>query len=248
MKKNKQYWIRKSHRYLGLFIGLQFIGWTVSGLYFSWNDLDSVHGDHFRKPVASLPIDIKTVSPQGVIDVLQREKNLNSLKSLQLVSVLDNAYYQIGFLNKEGKLIYTLADASTGEIRPPLSKEDAENVAKGHIIEPARIQQTEYLEEVGSHHEYRGRRLPVWAITFENPACTVYISSEMGTFQTIRHNQWRAFDFLWMFHTMDYVGRDNFNNWLLKIFSVFGLFAILSGFVLFSITSKSFRKLNRKNQ
>ena len=31
--------IRKTHRYLGVFIGLQFLAWTVSGLYFSWTDL-----------------------------------------------------------------------------------------------------------------------------------------------------------------------------------------------------------------
>ena len=27
--------IRKVHRYLGLFIGIQFLMWTLSGLYFS---------------------------------------------------------------------------------------------------------------------------------------------------------------------------------------------------------------------
>ena len=32
--------IRKTHRYLGLFIGLQFLAWTISGLYFSWTDID----------------------------------------------------------------------------------------------------------------------------------------------------------------------------------------------------------------
>ena len=40
--------IRKTHRYLGLFIGIQFILWTVGGLYFSWTDIDKIHGDHFR--------------------------------------------------------------------------------------------------------------------------------------------------------------------------------------------------------
>ena len=40
--------IRKTHRYLGVFIGLQFLAWTVSGLYFSWTDIDEIHGDQFR--------------------------------------------------------------------------------------------------------------------------------------------------------------------------------------------------------
>jgi len=39
--------IRKTHRYLGLIIGVQFLAWTVSGLYFSWTDIDQIHGDPF---------------------------------------------------------------------------------------------------------------------------------------------------------------------------------------------------------
>ena len=49
MKKSTQYWVRKSHRYLGLVIGIQFIFWTVGGLYFSWTDIDEIHGDQFMK-------------------------------------------------------------------------------------------------------------------------------------------------------------------------------------------------------
>ena len=35
---------RKVHRYLGLFIGVQFLFWTLGGLYFSWNNMNDVHG------------------------------------------------------------------------------------------------------------------------------------------------------------------------------------------------------------
>ena len=31
---------RKHHRFLGIFIGIQFLFWTISGLYFSWTDID----------------------------------------------------------------------------------------------------------------------------------------------------------------------------------------------------------------
>ena len=51
--------IRKTHRYLGLIIGVQFLAWTVSGLYFSWTDIDQIHGDPFlqlEKPQKPIPI------------------------------------------------------------------------------------------------------------------------------------------------------------------------------------------------
>ena len=41
--------IRKAHRYLGLFLGVQFLMWTISGMYFSWTDIDEIHGDQFKK-------------------------------------------------------------------------------------------------------------------------------------------------------------------------------------------------------
>jgi hypothetical protein len=46
-----------------------------------------------------------------------------------------------------------------------------------------------------------------------------------------------------MSHTMDYQGRDDFNNLLLRIFSLFGLFTVLSGFLLWATSSPTLRKL-----
>jgi hypothetical protein len=104
----------------------------------------------------------------------------------------------------------------------------------------------EYLTETGSHHEYRGRPLPAWAVHFDHPEnLTAYIDAKSGNFERVRHRSWRWFDTLWMFHTMDYAGRDNFNNLLLRAFSLFGLATIASGFTLFFMTlnkSKSVKK------
>jgi len=55
---------------------------------------------------------------------------------------------------------------------------------------------------------------------------------------SLRNSKWRIFDFLRMLHTMDYAGRDNFNNTLLTTFSILGLATISSGFLLFVITSR----------
>lgn len=49
MRKNNQFYARKIHRFLLVFIGIQFLFWTISGLYFSWTDIDEIHGDHFRQ-------------------------------------------------------------------------------------------------------------------------------------------------------------------------------------------------------
>jgi hypothetical protein len=41
---------------------------------------------------------------------------------------------------------------------------------------------------------------------------------------------------------MDYQTRDNLSNWLLRAFSIFGLFTIFSGFILFNVSRKKVRK------
>lgn len=261
MAKSKHYYIRKTHRYLGLFLGIQFLLWTLGGLYFSWNNMDEVHGDHLRKEKRYLPANLELVSPQVALQELKKLSAVDSIKAIQLIEVLGVPTYQIQyFTEREGGTqgangsgphggghsgvgsMVQLVHAGTGKLRTPLSKEEAVRLAKSNVVEPALVEKVEYLTEAGSHHEYRGKPLPAWAVTFKQPNCTVYISPELGTFQAIRHNQWRVFDFLWMLHTMDFQGRDNIGNMLLKTFSVLGLITVLSGFVLYFFSSPSVRK------
>jgi len=47
--RRSTYTVRKTHRYLGKFIGIQLLLWTVSGLYFNWINIDDIHGEYFKK-------------------------------------------------------------------------------------------------------------------------------------------------------------------------------------------------------
>ena len=46
-----------------------------------------------------------------------------------------------------------------------------------------------------------------------------------------------------MTHTMDYESRDDFNNKLIRAFSILGLITVMSGFLLWLVTSKTIRKI-----
>jgi hypothetical protein len=252
MIKNKKAFIRRTHRYLGFFIGIQFLGWTISGLYFSWNDLDDVHGDHLRKAPHFLSADIEVVSPSVIIGKIKSRYTVDSIHSVPLINVAGRPVYQVAFFSSgtaedlHKRLRYVLGDATTGELRDPLTKEEAVAIALDNVRQGAIVSQVNFLENITPHDEYREKPLPAWVVDFEEPDCTVYVSAQLGTFQSIRHNQWRVFDFLWMFHTMDYQGRDDFNNWLLKTFSFFGLLTVVSGFVLFFVSLKTVKtKVNR---
>ena len=244
MARSKHYYIRKTHRYLGLVLGIQFLMWTISGLYFSWTNLDESHGDFQRRHPSHLSGQVSLVSPENALK--NTGDPVDSIQSIQLVSVLGKPFYNIQFFSgPSAKKI--LADATTGQVRPPISKEESIRIAKENFIGNPNLKSVEYITSTNGHHEYREKPLPAWAVSFDHPTnTTVYVSAQSGKVESFRNNKWRVFDFLWMGHTMDYQSRDNINNWLLRIFSAFGLITILSGFALFWVSSKWRRR--RKNK
>ena len=106
------------------------------------------------------------------------------------------------------------------------------------------VQAVRYLTSAGKVHEYREQPLPAYAVTFDCKRNTAfYMASDLGVITKARNMPWRQFDFLWMLHTMDYGSRDNITNWLLRIFSVFHLIAVLSGFTLFFVSLRKKKSL-----
>lgn len=231
---------RKFHRWFGLILGIQFLFWTLGGIYFSWSDMDQVHGDHQKAHIHPIAASLPLENLQNIIEKIKLKDTVQYLFDTRLIQILNEPYYQIHYSAKhdrEKKI--QLAHATTGELRGPLTKNEAIEVAKNSFAAEAKVISTEYLTNTNGHHEYRENPLPAYAITFDHPSqTTVYVSTELGTVQKFRNKQWRVFDFLWMLHTMDYQTRDNLSNTLLRAFSIFGLITILSGFLLFFLTVK----------
>jgi hypothetical protein len=234
--------IRKAHRYMGLFLGIQFLFWTLGGLYFSWSDIREIRGEDIRNEGSSLVLTGKYVPPDSVLNEARKKYAILRLISVQLIDLLGQPYYQVSFQTNQ-RVKAVLASAITGELKGPLNEAEAIAVAKRSLIHPVEPASVTYITETNGHHEYRGKALPAYAVTFkEDMNSTVYVSTEMGTVQSFRNNRWRVFDILWMMHTMDYQGRDNFNNWILRIFSALGLLAIISGFMLYFVSIPKSRK------
>ncbi len=222
---------RKWHRYLGLVLGIQFFFWTLGGLYFSWTTIEEIRGDHLKTKKNPIPFSKDWVSPS---DIAQRLGGKETILSMEAITILQKPAYR--FVTEEKVYLF---DAHSGNQLEPLGKATSVLVAQEKLNCKAEVISTEYLTKTGKHHEYRGRPLPAYAVTFGEPVnTTVYVATAYGEVQTFRSDPWRFFDFLWMMHTMDYQERDNFNNLLLRAFSIFGLFTILSGFSLYYLTSK----------
>lgn len=186
MAKSKHYYIRKSHRYLGVALGIQFLFWTVSGLYFSWTNLDEIHGDFQHKPVPRLSGNIRLVSPDTVLAGLG---NVDSIQTLQCINILGKPFYSLTYY-AEGKRTNVLADGSTGVIRKPITKGEAVQIATASFNGKPSIVNVEYLTTTYGHHEYREKPLPAWAITFNHPThTTVYVSADFGKVESFRNDK-----------------------------------------------------------
>lgn len=240
MAKSKQYYIRKAHRCLGVLLGLQFLLWTISGLYFSWTNIDEIHGDLQHKYPPYVSAAINFISPAIVLGNLAEKAD--SINKLEVVNILQESFYSISYFS-DGHLKTVIADAQTGKIRKPIDKEEAIKIAAESFNELPAKPIVEYITTVGNHDEYREKPLPAWKISFKHESNTnIYVAAQTGKVETFRNAKWRTFDLLWMFHTMDYKGRDNINNWVLRAFSIFGIVTVISGFTLFFVSSKRFRK------
>ena len=232
VNRNTALKIRKTHRYLGLFIGIQFLFWTISGLYFSWTNIDDIHGDQFKN---------LEYTPRA-FDNLMSPSQLNVSEGVNTIELRDlnsSPYY---WVNK--KQLYSATD---GSLKNNITKEEALYVAKNYMKSGIEVTRIEQIDEAGKHHEYREKLLPAYVVSYKNDeALKAYVSVKDGKFQTVRHRSWRWFDFLWMTHTMDYESRDNFNTIVLRSFSLLGLITVLSGFLLWYTTSHTIRKLLKR--
>ena len=228
VSKQTAHKIRKAHRYLGLFLGIQFLCWTCSGIYFSWTDIDKIHGDHFQNTEYQPKAFANLISPSQL--------NVSGgVNTIALRDIGDSPYY---WINKE-----QLYDALDGSLKTKITQEEALYIATLHMQSGLVVENIEQINEAGKHHEYREKLLPAYVISYQSDeALKAYVSIKDGKFQTVRHRDWRWFDFLWMTHTMDYDTRDNFNTIILRAFSLLGLITVLSGFLLWFTSSPTIRK------
>ncbi len=176
--------IRKTHRYLGVFLGIQFLLWTTSGLYFSWTNIDEIHGDQFK----NLDYQPRTFNNLISPTLLNVSEGINTIELRDLKGV---PYY---WINKS-----KLYNAVDGEPKNNIAEDEALYVAKNYMKDNLEVVTIEQIDEVDKHHEYREKLLPAYVISYKNDeALKSYVSVIDGKFQTVRHRSWRWFDFLWM--------------------------------------------------
>ena len=194
--------------------------------------IDIIHGDHFIRPAEPQPVDARElVDPLAILRTHRGE-------TVRLHWLLDRPTYIVS--SGEGS---SLMDARTGAVLPAPSEAQIRELADHWFTGEERLVDARLIRDIPG--EIRGREPPVWRVDFggwNKP--TLYFSPETGELLTRRHELWRAFDFLWMMHIMDYETRDNVNNPLLRTFTWAAALMALSGawLLLYSFQRRKRRK------
>ena len=208
---------RKTHKWLGLFIGLQVVIWSLSGLYMTVVHIDTIHGDHLVRATAPASTDAANLGNPLKFAIA------NQASSVRLVFVRKLPAYALQ--SERGEHV---VDASTGAPLQPLSEGEVRSIAKSTYTGTEKISSAQLITQIPG--EIRGRKPPLWRVAFANwNKPTLYFSPSTGELVSRRHELWRVFDFVWMLHIMDYEERENVNNVLLRIFTWGAVFMASSG-------------------
>jgi len=113
--------IRSLHRYLSIFIAIQLLLWTVSGIYFAFNKIELVRGEQYRLPnqaeyrifdrlgqqvIASIKggdaiyttypegRQLEALSPQQAIVIATTKTTLKPLEALLITEAISGSEYR----------------------------------------------------------------------------------------------------------------------------------------------------------
>ena len=212
---------RKYHKWLMLFLGIQFVIWSVSGAYMVILDIHYIHGD-------SLAVNHQTKINPDNIDYSLKEllQNYPGAKDIELGSFIGREVYRF----KRGDSLYMVA-AGTGKQLSPLSESMAVSAARHAYTGKGQVTDVTFISG-NPPVELSRRVLPAWRVNFSDFASpSIYVSAQTGKVVTKRHSFWRIFDWMFSFHVMDYQEEDPANK-LLFWFTLFALLAAGSGAVL----------------
>ena len=220
------------HRWVGLIVCVQMLAWSVGGLFFAVFDIETVRGTTEARPVVPAPVAVDEVGiapPQAVELATQAGAETADTVRIILRTGVDGAPEYI-LRDKDNKPLARI-DATTGDVTRRITEAVAVERAKADFIHDAPIKSVTLLEDENNlPGEVRGRAAPLYRVNFDHSHGTrIYIDGVTGDVVARRNHTWRAFDWFWMLHIMDYDERSDFNHPLLIIFAALAVITSASG-------------------
>nr|WP_315457970.1 PepSY domain-containing protein [uncultured Sphingorhabdus sp.] len=206
--------VRRTHKWLALVVGVQALLWTLTGLYMVVVHIDIIHGDHLVRAPKVEPFDLAGLAPPARIIAMAP-----GASEIRLQRFFDQPVWRVE--TAEGSRLF---DARSGGPLSTLTESQVRDQARRIYAGSGDIVSVRLLTI--APQEMQTRKPPYWQVEFEGwNRPTLYLSPTTGELIARRHALWRVFDFAWMLHIMDYDERSDVNNPLLRVatWSVFAM-------------------------
>lgn len=211
---------RRIHKWIGLILGLQFVIWTISGAMMAVLDMGEVAGGERAAAVETASLQNANAWP-----AVRQALGSSPITTMAVRPLLDRNILEVGTPNG-----LRLFDAGTGaviQVDAPLARRIAEAAYPG----AAEVTSVSRLDELTL--PVREHSLPIWRVDFaDNDNSSYYVSASTGKLLERRNDTWRAWDFFWMLHNMDYVNRTSFNHPLIITVGFGIVWLAITGFYL----------------
>jgi hypothetical protein len=227
--------IASIHKWLGLIVGLQLVVWTASGLFFAAVHITAIRGEHLVHPAGHAgPMDAARIrySSSDALKAVAEDRPIE----VALRPLAGEPVYEV-----RGEIGTFLVSAETGA-QIIIDEPRARALAQEKWIDPDAIVGAQLMEVAPRESGLPGE---AWAIRFKgegNP--TLYVSAVNGKVSAPRTDLWRAYDFLWQLHLMDWGLNENFNTPWMVAAAILALSTVLFGIAL--LLHRFARGLGRK--
>ncbi|MEW6999631.1 PepSY domain-containing protein [Colwelliaceae bacterium BS250] len=204
-----------------LFIGWQFIIWSVTGAYMVFFDIDYIHGDSL------ISNQQQPINPENInVSLVQLQATFPQAEKISLSTFLGQEVYRFSIDDDKH-----LVSAVSGDLLSPLSKINAIKTAQYYYTGDGDMIDVRLIVDNPPSELSRGV-LPAWQINFSDIGSpSIYVSALTGEIVTKRHNFWRIFDWMFRFHVMDYEDSE-VDNSLLLLLTILSLVAVFTGIIL----------------
>ena len=213
------------HKWLGLVVGLQVLGWVLGGVVMTAIPIERVRSEHHVAKFQHDPLPADGVvghaAAAAALGVTPVEATLKSTLRGPLWVLKD----------ADGKT--HIADARTGRHVTPLPEKEARFLAGAQYQGKGRPVAARWFAEPPQE---AGRPGPLWRVDFDDAEKTsFYLSPETGEVVSRRSDVWRFYDLFWRIHILDFKTGDDFNNpWIIAA-AVLALPMAVTGLIILVI-------------
>jgi uncharacterized iron-regulated membrane protein len=227
------------HKWLGLIVGLQVLGWVLGGVVMSAIPIERVRSEHHIAKFQPDPLPasggVDWRAAAAALGIRPTEATLKSTLRGPL------------WLLKDAQGAAHYVDAITGRHVDPLPMAEARLLAGTQYQGRGRPVAVRWY---AAPPQEAGKPGPLWAVDFDDAERTrFYVSPDTGEVVSRRSNVWRFYDVFWRIHILDFGAGDNYNTPWLVAAAVLSLIMTVTGLILLAFRlSRDWVVMRRQRQ